>query len=153
MQNEFGAADQALAGDPVFCSSFYTDFPNTPHWRTYDATIASEQTCAAAIEGAEYFWENKSSWPTSSLLWRTIKDTTSVRGYSGSVVFISGSSQKDPCKPLLFQNFQHEVTKWPLDEPKQDDAKTIGTIKGGFLLPEEVKRSQILMHTSDRRRH
>ena len=54
MHSEFGAANEALSGDPVFHSAFFAVLANLPdlgHW-TYDVAITNGQ-------GAKYFGTRK----------------------------------------------------------------------------------------------
>ncbi|CAI7661539.1 unnamed protein product [Penicillium viridicatum] len=77
----------------------------------------------------------------TALLWRALRDTDSVRGALGSVLCL-GEPQRETTRALLFQN-----TEGPLTASEHIHIEENGdapSFKGGFLLLEEIRRSQII---------
>jgi hypothetical protein len=98
---------------------------------------------AALFEGVQYAWDRHNYTQNFSLLWRTddrsAKDLGSAAGYSGSVLCL-GSPKMKEVKAVVFQNFQilwTDKLKW------KGDYGIVTYVKGGFLLPSEIRESKI----------
>ncbi|KAJ9273436.1 hypothetical protein DTO212C5_510 [Paecilomyces variotii] len=132
--------DDALEGEPVFEASLFLQYDK---WKIMKGTVATEAVRLAVIEGTKYLWENEIGNPTISLLWRSEADGDDATGFSGSVLCLGTPTQKD-VKPILFQNYARVIRNWPASEK----SKPIGpcdTVKGGFFLPDIIRKSKILL--------
>lgn len=113
-----------LSGIPMFtCALSYG------RSMTKEGQFLDEKTRTAIIEASGYYWDKQTFSQSASILWRTEEEPTFVGGYSGSVL-CTGKPDKGG-KPLAFQNFQQDFHGL--------------VIKGGFVLPEEVRESEILL--------
>lgn len=145
---EWGSIEEALAGAPIFCA-----IPNVTRGfslgaKLLEGTVATEGFRSALVHGSQTIWER--DMIKVSFLWRTTRDVDFAQGFSGGVICLGKPPEKN-CKPLLFQNFAHTVRKWPKGEPRQIKTvkrfrkSVIETIKGGFLLPDEIRNSRIIL--------
>jgi hypothetical protein len=139
----------ALSGKPVFATSF---FLHLDRWKTIEGTIAADKVHSALVEGARYSWEKNSLYPPVAILWRTNQDGDDARGFSGSVLCL-GSPLGGKVKPVVFQNFERIIQPWawPVGTPKKAHGPR-DTIKAGFLLPDTIKKSQILLQSGGEKR-
>ncbi|KAJ5415192.1 hypothetical protein N7465_003887 [Penicillium sp. CMV-2018d] len=87
----------------------------------------------------QYSWDAQAFG--TALLWRTLRDTDSVRGESCSILCL-GELQHETARALLFQNFEEPLTA--SEHIHIDENEDAPSSKGGFLLPEEIRRSQII---------
>lgn len=99
------------------------------------------QAQQSIIHGTQYSWEERTRAQGTALLWRTIRDTDTVEQASGSVLCL-GNPQDETAKALLFQNFQGPLMATEHVEISKEDSPSF---KGGFLLPEDIRNSQIIM--------
>jgi hypothetical protein len=106
----------------------------------------------------QYTWDRESSRVSRSLLWRTAQsDDQSVIGASGSVLCM-GKPQDEEVSAVVFQNFQlsfppqvaviHGLTFTPQE---MLDCHGWSTFKGGFVLPDEISRSEVIMGETPQR--
>lgn len=99
------------------------------------------QAQQSIVHGTQYSWDEKARAQGTALLWRTIRDTDGVEGASGSVLCL-GNPQDRTARALLFQNFQGRLMA--NENVKIGDNEDRPTFKGGFLLPSEIRNSQIV---------
>ncbi|KAK2810197.1 hypothetical protein FQN50_003167 [Emmonsiellopsis sp. PD_5] len=95
-------------------------------------------------KGAEYFWDREAR--TASLLWRTACEMDTAEGFSGSVLCL-GKLTDSTAHAVVFQNYQAALKPKQIDnddEPRLRFAHR-ATFKAGFLLPEEIRASQIVL--------
>jgi len=105
-----------------------------------------------------YTWEREAWRVGRTLLWRTAQsDDQSVIGTSGSVLCM-GKPQDEEVSAVVFQNFQSsfplQVTvNYGLALTPTDmlDCQGWSTFKGGFVLPDEISRSQVIMGETPQR--
>ncbi|KXG51690.1 uncharacterized protein PGRI_090830 [Penicillium griseofulvum] len=133
---EWGPYEEALQGRPVLVYRYNIATGNSFIHQGYGIPTQAHQ---CIIHGAQYSWDARAFG--TALLWRTLRDTESVRGASGSVLCL-GEPQHETARALLFQNFEGPL---PASEHVHiDKNEDVPTFKGGFLLPEEIRRSQII---------
>jgi hypothetical protein len=112
-------------------------------WKTHEGlTDVDQDMRRSQVEAMQYIWQKDPfEEPKSAILWRNIKgpkDLLSASGFSGTVLCQGQPTDKE-VKALVFQNFQWEVTPAPCNA--EDLAHSF--IKGGYLLPVEVRQSSI----------
>jgi hypothetical protein len=141
----WGDIEEVLAGTHrVFMTSLRMK-PSQPtgEWKTYEGLTDVDQVLRRSqVEAMQYIWDmDPFEEPKTAILWRNIKgpqDLLSAGGFSGTVLCQGQPTDKE-VKALVFQNFQWEVTPGPYNA--DDWAHTF--IKGGYLLPDEVRQSSI----------
>jgi hypothetical protein len=133
-----------LDGHPVFVTGFNVMTGNLKQFEGTGVSLAAQR---AIVEGAEYLWEEISCSQSASVLWRTSYDGDSVVGLSGATLCL-GRPSDETCRAVCFQNFEMPLRR----EQVQGDHKAAPgegvarpTIKGGFLLPEEIRCAEILV--------
>ncbi len=98
----------------------------------------------AVVLGSEYMWNKEALTQSAALLWRTTYDSEDARGWSGSVLCQGRPTDVD-ARAVLFQNFQAglqpHVAEVDGRPPKSTEFRPM--FKGGFLLPEEIRKSGI----------
>ncbi|KAI3141939.1 hypothetical protein CBS147326_2026 [Penicillium roqueforti] len=133
---EWGPYEAALQGRPVFVHRYNIA---TGSLFTYQGHGVTTQAQQCIIHGTQYSWDARAFG--TALLWRTLRDTDSVQGTSSSVLCL-GEPQHKTARALLFQNFEAPLTA---SESVHIDENEEGPVfKGGFLLPEEIRRSHII---------
>ncbi|KAI2725560.1 hypothetical protein CBS147354_4731 [Penicillium roqueforti] len=133
---EWGPYEAALQGRPVFVHRYNIA---TGSLFTYQGHGVTTQAQQCIIHGTQYSWDARAFG--TALLWRTPRDTDSVQGTSSSVLCL-GEPQHKTARALLFQNFEAPLTA---SESVHIDENEEGPVfKGGFLLPEEIRRSHII---------
>ncbi|PTU25680.1 hypothetical protein P175DRAFT_0469193 [Aspergillus ochraceoroseus IBT 24754] len=135
---EWGPYEEALQGRPVFLQRYNIA---TGRFHIYQGHGITAQTQQAIIHGTQYSWEERSRGFNTALLWRTIRDTDSVKGASDSVLCL-GKPHHETARALLFQNFEGSLTA--SEHIQIADNGDAPTFKGGFLLPEQIRQSQII---------
>lgn len=121
----WGAYEEVLRGDPIFV------YQN-------NISTGNVRSCGAIAQGTQYTWDHRHPAYSTALLWKTI-DGDNAPDASGSVLCLGrpGDSQ---ARAVLFQNFEGQVVK--SEDARGPDG---ATLKGGFLLSEEIRQSEILM--------
>lgn len=107
---------------------------------------------AALATGSEYFWDHKSSGPQSTaLIWRTeFNPDRSTQAGSGSVLCL-GEVTDPTALAVVFQNFEvamktrMQVEQVQTGKPQQDRHLNNTRFQAGYLLPEDIRRSEIQM--------
>ena len=108
---------------------------------------------AALYEGAQHLWEKENLMQDISILWRTEREFDSLKGFSGAVLCL-GKQEDKTCLAVCFQNFEFpmisETELLTEHRPACDvnDMREHALVKGGFLLPEEIRASEILCRPS-----
>lgn len=134
----WGSYEEALQGRPVFVSRYNAESGSR---HTNEGHGVTAQVQQAIIHGTQYTWDDGTQTQGTALLWRTVGDTDSIEGASGSVLCL-GKPEDETARALLFQNFQGPL----MSIGKEDDNRQeiYARFKGGFLLPEEIRYSQII---------
>lgn len=111
----------------------------------------SRKAQTALYEGAQYLWDKECLMQNVSILWRTKYDGDSMEGLSGAVLCL-GKPEDKTCHAICFQNFETPLLSRELlvedHRPAPENEKVRIRIKGGFLLPEEIRNAEILCHPS-----
>ena len=114
---------------------------------TGNQSLRTGSGVSALAAGSEYFWERRLLSRSVSLLWRTVDDADTMEGFSGSVLCL-GQLHAETCRAVCFQNFQTPLYSKELlrHDYRGPSLETISspTVKGGFLLPNEVREAEIL---------
>lgn len=140
--NGWAQYEDALDGQPVFTCLFNAWIDKL---KILEGNVAARVTQQAVVVGSEYLWLKKSHSQSASILWRTEIDWTSSRGWSGSALCI-GKPTDLIAKALVFQNFERPIRS---GEVAATDRPLVGdnggwVIKGGFLLPQEIREAEIM---------
>ena len=101
--------------------------------------IRHDASTRALIVGAEYLWGD--GHLKRSFLWRTTEGKGSISGFSGAVL-VAGKPSDKHAKAICFQSWEDLLTEAGGMEG------TRPWIRGGFMLPEDIKQSEILMQPS-----
>ena len=113
-----------------------------------DETVQAA-TKKAVIEGAQYSWI--SDVYTASLLWRTIpRDSQGLKGYSGTALCL-GNRTDTEVNAVVFQNYQAalKITVMPAKERPITGYGPEQLLKGGILLPKEIRNCAIIVGTTE----
>ncbi|KAJ5476939.1 hypothetical protein N7539_007083 [Penicillium diatomitis] len=143
----WGEYQALLNGGPAFVTGFNI---NTGNLKKFECTGISRQAQVAISEGSQYCWDRTVTSQSVSLLWRTGHDWDSVTGLSGSALCL-GNLADNTCLAVCFQNFECPLATRDL---LKDDHRPLPipqhrmTIKGGFLLPPDVRETEILCSPS-----
>lgn len=132
----WGSYKDVLDGKSIFVTG---QVVSTGNKKPREGTGVSETAQRALMEGLEYLWDRGLASVDVSFLWRTRFDGDRLGGMSGAVL-CSGSLTDSTCKAIVFQNFEIPVRPGSL----LDDPENAVIVKGGFLLPPEIRRSEIL---------
>lgn len=139
----WGSYEAVLQGSRVFLIRHNID---TGNFHTYPGQGISMKAREAITHGTQYSWDLKTRAVSTALLWRTDCDGDSVEGASGSILCL-GQVTDPTAQAVLFQNFEgpleHSHTMEDYRPMRDSDRKTRATFKGGFLLPAEIRKSDI----------
>lgn len=105
----------------------------------------------AIVEGAEYLWDRKSRTQSVALLWRAMHDGTDMEGLSGSVLCLGQPTDRH-CRAVVFKNFETPICPQHFEVAEQTSASgdiAWSSIKGGFLLPPDIRNAEILCESDD----
>lgn len=133
-----------LAGSEVYAVRMNT---MTGRWLVLEGTVDPNAIRDATVLGAQYLWDREAYSQTASLLWRTTEPFSPADGWSGSVLCL-GRPTDASSKAIVFQNFQVPCTT--LVDPQTGDSQD-SFAKGGFLLPQEVRSSTIVISDNQHR--
>ncbi|CAG8903156.1 unnamed protein product [Penicillium egyptiacum] len=140
----WGAYKDVSDGNPVFVTGFNVSTGNEIR---RIGTGISKRAQQAIVEGSQYLWDKELLSQSVSILWRTQNDQDSLQGLSGTSLCLGLISDKT-CLAVCFQNFESPL---PSQASLNEDHRSTPTheytgirIKGGFLLPPEVRECQIL---------
>ncbi|KAJ5594588.1 uncharacterized protein N7459_000796 [Penicillium hispanicum] len=99
----------------------------------------------AIVEGSEYLWDRKFHTQSVALLWRAMHDGTEMEGLSGSVLCL-GQPTDPHCRAVLFKHFETPICAQHFDisDPSTHGDLAWSSIKGGFLLPPEIRDAEII---------
>ncbi|KAK2745051.1 hypothetical protein FQN55_006408 [Onygenales sp. PD_40] len=138
----WGSYARVLEGGPIFV---YRCNGTAEVSRQPDATLhRATSTYPAVIQGAEYFWDRGAR--TASLLWRTAHEMDTAEGFTGSVLCL-GNLTDSTARAVVFQNYQAALRPKLIDSDDEPRLRFVhrATFKAGFLLPEEIRASQIVL--------
>ena len=118
----------------------------TGAWRGMKGQKIAEDAQRAHLEGLSSYWKREAFDVTRALLWRTEQPADTAKGYSGTALCL-GRPTDPTATLLLFQNFEilNKIPTAPHPHFKQ--SKSSGTMKGGFILPQEIRACEILMES------
>lgn len=145
MVPEWASYEDVLQGSPVFATALNVQFNR---WKKLEGTIASKGVEKAVVEGMDYFWDRETMSSSAGIIWRTTNDSLCAGGWSGSVLCLGTPVEG---KPLVFQNYEHKFDKWPAGEGPEQTTPT-DFVKGGFLLPTDIRNAKILFGPGGTRR-
>lgn len=91
----------------------------------------------ATMVGTQYLWDRETRSQSASLIWRTEDDSTPEVGWPGSVLCLGTD---EGSKAVVFHNFQTRVL---VDVDKKGRCE-YGFLRGGFLVPGEVRDARIV---------
>lgn len=132
--------EDALDGQSVFTCLLNVWADKT---QTTQGDLASRATQKAFVMGSEYLWVKDAVSQSASTLWRTDLDNTMASGWSGSALCVGKPTDKY-VKALVFQNFQKPLTSLDVAANDRELSGDYGCcIKGGFVLPQEIRDSEI----------
>ena len=102
----------------------------------------------AIVEGSEYLWDRKSHTQSVALLWRAMHDGTDMEGLSGSVLCL-GQPTDPHCRAVVFKHFETPICPQHFESSDVSGRGDLAwsSIKGGFLLPPEIRDAEILCET------
>ncbi|PWY90385.1 hypothetical protein BO94DRAFT_23768 [Aspergillus sclerotioniger CBS 115572] len=128
---EWGEYVAALEQQSVYavCHHSYID-----KWCCTTGTADGTLFKRATVVGSGYTWDKEYRTQNAFLLWHTGKEISPADGWSGSPLCL-GRPQDATAKALVFQNLQRACR---LGHSGQEVL-----IKGGFLLPAEIRKSEI----------
>ncbi|KAJ5101132.1 hypothetical protein N7456_007184 [Penicillium angulare] len=96
----------------------------------------------ATVLGSGWRWDLHENYQTAFLLWHTAGEFSPADGWSGSPLCL-GSPSSRTAKAVVFQNFQTHCRL--REDPSGGTQQTQETLmKGGFILPAEIRNSTIL---------
>jgi hypothetical protein len=122
--------DEALDGKPAFVM------------RLDGASRNSVQP--ALVEGTAYFWD-AGGRVSASLFWRTPDDFDDVSETSGAVLCL-GRPGDEEAKAVVFQNYEAPMREWADRKLRDELVDRHDCLKGGFVLPQEIRQSEILSY-------
>ena len=132
--------EDALDGQSVFTCLFNVWADKA---QTIQGDLASRATQKAVVMGSEYLWVKDAASQSASILWRTEFDYTTASGWSGSALCV-GEPTDRYVKALVFQNFQKPFKSLDVAANDKELSGDYGCcIKGGFVLPQEIRDSEI----------
>ena len=104
---------------------------------------------SVTIVGSEYQWDRKTLSTNASILWRTAQDVNQSSSadrekWSGAVLCI-GNPTSGSSKAVVFENF--EASFLSDIDPFTGKGKW-AAVKGGYVLPEEVRSARIVSTNS-----
>ncbi|KAJ5101432.1 hypothetical protein NUU61_003654 [Penicillium alfredii] len=105
----------------------------------------------AIVEGTEYLWDRKSRTQSSSIIWRAMHDGTDMEGLSGSLLCL-GQPTDPKCRAVLMKHWETPICPQHFDVTDLASARgdvSWSSIKGGFLLPQDVRNAEILCESED----
>lgn len=134
--------EDALDGQPVFTCLFNAWINKL---RILEGNVAAKAAQQAVVVGSEYLWLRESHSQSASILWRTEIDWTSSRGWSGSALYV-GKPTDLTAKAVVFQNFERSIKSGEVATTERPLVGDNGgwVIKGGFLLPQEIREAEIV---------
>lgn len=141
----WGSYEALSAGAPAFMAACS---PETGNPRRQLCKVVSREAQKAIHEGSQYIWNKQHSNQTVSILWRTRDEEETATGFTGSILCL-GKPDDGKCLAVCMQNFEFEA-KWPksllshLNPFSKRTEKVM--IKGGFLLSDEIRDSEILCY-------
>ncbi|KAJ5782257.1 hypothetical protein N7457_004031 [Penicillium paradoxum] len=144
----WGSYTDLLDGKPVFVTGLNIPTGNTI---VRSGSGISREAQAALTEGSQYLWDREVLSQNVSILWRTENDEDPLGGLSGSALCL-GQLQDKTCLAVCFQNFESPLYSRELLKDDHRGAPQYADrvrIKGGFLLPPEVRVTQILCNPSE----
>lgn len=143
--NIVGWADyrDALDGQFAFAMSLSAVSENTKEKSRRDEFGTLQK---AIVEGTEYLWDRKSHTQSAAILWRAMHDGTDMEGLSGTLLCL-GQPTDSSCRAVVFKNFETPICPQHFELTNFASARgdvSWSSIKGGFLLPPEIRNAEII---------
>lgn len=114
-------------------------------WSMSSGQGISSQVQAAIAAGSDYSWTRQAVAQNTALLWRTSYDGDSLQGFSGNVLCL-GKPTDPTVQAVVFQNFEIPLKSQDIIKDHQPTVKGECAVwKAGFLLPAEIRQSEIEM--------
>jgi hypothetical protein len=98
------------------------------------------------VEGTEYLWDPKARTQSIALLWRVMHDGTDMEGLSASVLCL-GQPTDSTCRAVVFKHFETPICPQHFEVTDLASARgniSWSSIKGGFLLPADIRNAEIV---------
>lgn len=116
-------------------------------WRTLAGRGISTNAQRAIVEGTEFTWNKGAYAQNSAILWRSEFDHDTAGAFSGGLL-CSGLPYDATARAVVIQNYEAALK----DECTLNDHQVgltgvtnQATFKGGFILPDEITSSEIVM--------
>ncbi|KAL1970153.1 hypothetical protein VTN77DRAFT_6558 [Rasamsonia byssochlamydoides] len=135
---EWASYSEALSGSRVYAVRLNA---SAGVWRVIDGTLDTSALRNATVCGTQYMWDTTYHTQNACILWRTSEPASPADSWSGSVLCL-GKPSDPTSQAIMFQNFQIPCTLHETD-PRTAKQKA-GIIKGDFVLPSEIRASEIL---------
>ena len=127
---------KVLAGGALYAVALNAQ---TQNGRVVEGTKVTPAVANSVLLGCEYVWDREASDQTVAMLWRSKDDIDSAGGYSGSVL-CTGTPKDQHGEAVVFQNYETGLRMW-----ESEGSLWLANIKAGFLLPEEIRASTIVV--------
>ncbi|KAF3022348.1 hypothetical protein E8E15_009193 [Penicillium rubens] len=140
----WGSYRNVLDGHPLFVMGLNVMTGNLIRRTSFGVSGRAQQALA---EGSEYLWDKETLSQSVSILWRTEYDGDSPTDLSSATLCLGQISDRT-CLAVCFQNFEFPLYSRAfleedhIDTPLKKVARP--RMKGGFLLPSEVQRAEII---------
>ncbi|KAJ5791593.1 uncharacterized protein N7518_008604 [Penicillium psychrosexuale] len=142
--SEWASYSTVLAGSDVYVVRMNTV---VGRWALLEGTVDPNAIRNATVIGTQYLWDRTAHSQTASLLWKTKEPFSPADGWSGSVLCL-GRPTDESSQAVVFQNFEVLCTTFVELEPGRTQDVLV---KGGFLLPESIRSSQIVISNDEHR--
>ncbi|RPA78297.1 hypothetical protein BJ508DRAFT_378403 [Ascobolus immersus RN42] len=151
LRKQFGDPEEVLHGEPVLTMVHelqYAHFDEREKFKTLEGSVIGQGPLLEQIvDAASYNYVASSLGPQRSLLWRSIQtDLDSAEGASGSVLCV-GKPTQEYVTAICFQNYQAPFPTPSaaslIPEHLAREGDELLHYKGGFLLPDEIRKSRI----------
>ncbi|KAF7114502.1 hypothetical protein CNMCM5793_008806 [Aspergillus hiratsukae] len=140
----WGSYKDVLDGRPVFATGFNIATGNIT---TRSGHGVSGRAQRAIVEGSQYLWDREALSQNVSILWRTENDEGPLGGLSGTALCLGQPSDRT-CLAVCFQNFETPLySRAYLEDDHRGPPPEYSRrprVKGGFLLPADVRAAEIL---------
>lgn len=143
----WGDYREALDGHLAFVMSPSALGQNSPAENRRDLFGTMQK---AIVEGSEYLWDRKFHTQSAALLWRAMHDGSEMEGLSGSVLCL-GQPNDPHCRAVLFKHFETPICpqRFEASGPSARGDIAWSSLKGGFLLPPEIRDARILCESDE----
>lgn len=113
---------------------------NVGRWRCIDGVMNDPLTRKATVLGTGFTWSRQEKTQNAYICWRANDSKSPAVSWSGSPLCL-GRPSDATSKAVVFQNFEREFL---IGENVHASAPNRGLIRAGFVLPVEIRDSEIL---------